>query len=112
VTTTETGTPTTNPLPTLGSRYNLPLRAARKSTHPVYAVPRTNLLSASKQTARKSTVTQEVHTVHRTVAIAPDTTTSAVHPTKNLKRNWKKEPSDSDSSDIPYMPRFKRDPNA
>jgi hypothetical protein len=112
VTTTETGTPTTNPLPTLGSRYNLPLRAARKSTHPVYAVPRTNLLSASKQTARKSTVTQEVHTVHRTVAVAPDTTTSAVHPTKNLKRNWKKEPSDSDSSDIPYMPRFKRDPNA
>ena len=111
-TTTQQGTRPTNPLPTLGSRQHLPLRAARKSVHPVYAVPRTQRLSASKQTARKSTVTQEVRTIHRTVAATPDTTTSAVQPKRNLKRDFENDPSDSDSSDIPYMPRFKRDPNA
>lgn len=119
VTTTETGTRPTNPLPSLGSRYYLPIRAARKSVNPVYAVPRNEprykRLSSSKQTARKSTVTQKVRTVHRTVAAAPDTTTSAVPPKKKVpkrKRNSGKDTSDTDSSGIPYMPRFKRDPNA
>jgi hypothetical protein len=120
VTTTETGTPHTNPLPTLDSRYNLPLRAARKSVHPVYAVPRPaptyTRLRSSKQVARKSTVTQKERTITQKVAVAPDTTTSSAQPTKTVqkrKRVWENytPPSDSDT-DIPYTPRFKRDPNA
>ena len=100
-----------NPLPA-ASRQHLPLLAARKSVPaihnisdtPPYYVFNRGQRSATKITARKSTVIQKVTAI-------PDTTTST--PNTNNKRKYKSGLSSSDlSSDTPYPPRFKRDPNA
>jgi hypothetical protein len=125
ITTTETDTRSLNPLPTLGYRRHLPFPAARKSTStsnkaPSSSNPGRRHLSATKQTARKSTTV-----AHRVPSPTPppDTTSPDVEnsdvddrkPAPSRKRA-KHSQSSSDASvdstaSYPCDPRYKYDSN-
>ena len=122
---TATTTERVTALPTLGNRRDLPLLAARKSVArksvdparlQLVHFPHGNTyahLMTYKRTARKSTIIQKEETITQKVASLPTPT-----PVRRSKRINKKRKhttgtpsSSSDSSGIPYMPRFKKDPN-